>query len=142
MRWLMHLVCNQKSEGSIPFFSTMKKEFKVLYALGSGPGGQHKNRTYSCVTVIHIPTGLQEVCQETRSKIKNEKLATERLLKKLEKLREKEKHEQVNELRKKVIKDSKRVRTYNYKTNIVTDHRTGKRANLKKVLDGNLDLLK
>ena len=40
------------------------------------------------------------------------------------------------------IKDKKTLRTYNYPRNEVVDHSTGKRANLKKVMDGNLDLLK
>ena len=42
------------------------KDFKSDFKLGSGPGGQHKNRTQSCVVVTHIPTGLNERCQATR----------------------------------------------------------------------------
>ena len=39
------------------------------------------------------------------------------------------------------IKNPKIVRTYNFQRNEAKDHRTGNKANLKKVLDGNLGLL-
>lgn len=119
-----------------------KKDFKLTYTRGSGPGGQHKNKVESCVVATHIPTGIQERCEETRSKIKNEKLAIQRILAKLEQIEKNKKHESQNNLRKELILNNKPIRTYNYARNEVVDHRTGRRANLKKVLDGDLDLLK
>lgn len=113
--------------------------FKVETKMGSGPGGQHKNRTYSCAVITHIPTGLSEKCEETRYKNKNIELAYERLVKRLQKIALDAKMEELNEKRKAAIVTKGVIRTYNYQRNEVKDHRTSKVANLKKVLDGKLD---
>ena len=120
----------------------MPKEFKIIYTRGTGPGGQHKNKVETCVVIKHILTGMQEKCEDTRSRARNEKLAMERLLKRIKEKKEQEKLEKQNDLRKEQIKHKKTKRTYNYARNEVIDHETGKRANLKKVMDGNLGLLK
>lgn len=119
-----------------------KKDFKIIYTKGTGPGGQHKNKTETCVVITHLPTGMQEKCEDTRSKNRNEKIAMDRLLKKIEEAKELEKQEKQNKFRKEQINDNKPIRTYNFKRNEVVDHRTGKRANLEKVLNGDIDLLK
>jgi len=116
--------------------------YKVDITKGTGPGGQHKNKTLSCAVVTHIQSGLSEKCEETRSKIKNLELAYERLKKRLQKIAFDAKMEELNEKRKKAIEKNGTIRTYNFKGNVVKDHRTGKTADLKKVLDGNLDLIK
>lgn len=94
------------------------------------------------MVVTHIPTGIKEKCEDTRSKIKNEKLAIARILDRLERIENDQKHEKQNDLRKKLISNKKQIRTYNYQRDEVIDHRTGKRANLKRVLDGDINLLK
>jgi peptide chain release factor 1 len=118
------------------------KDFKIIYTRGSGPGGQHKNKVETCVVITHIPTGMTERCQDTRSRYQNEKLAMKRLQKKLD-----DHVESVMEGLRKLdrddrIKNPKVVRTYNFQRNEVKDHLTGKRANLKKVLDGNVELVR
>ena len=119
-----------------------KKDFEIQYTRGSGPGGQHRNKVETCVTIIHLPTGFREKCEDTRSKLKNKEIAMERLVARVKELEKNKKLEKQNELRKKIMEDKKAVRTYNFPRNEVVDTRTGKRANLKKVLDGDLDLLK
>lgn len=117
-------------------------EFKVVTTTGSGPGGQHKNRVQTAVSITHLPTGMQEKCEETRSQHKNKNLAMERLVKRIEEQKLQEQAKETNDTRKKQIQDVKTTRTYNYPRNQVIDHRTGKKANLEKVMKGNLDLLK
>ena len=119
-----------------------KNDFKITYTRGTGPGGQHKNKVETCVTIMHIPTGLKEKCEDTRSKEKNKEIAFERLLKKIEDLKQKEKNEKINEFRKKQIKENNVIRTYNFQRNEVVDYNTGKKADLKKVLNGDIGLLK
>lgn len=118
-----------------------KKDLKISVTRGSGPGGQHKNKVETCVTVTHTPTGLSERCQDTRSKIKNQKLAIERLERKLEKQKVNEKQEANNDARLERIKNPKRIKTYNFITQKVIDHRSKKMADLQKVMNGEIDLL-
>lgn len=117
------------------------KKYKVEYTRGTGAGGQHKNKVETCVTITHLPTGMKERCQDTRYKKKNYDLALERLNKRLEQRRKILAHTQQNNKRVETIKEAGVIRTYNYPRNQVKDHRTGKTADLKKFLNGSLELL-
>jgi peptide chain release factor len=50
----------------------------------SGAGGQHVNKVSSAIRATHIPSGISVVAMDSRSQHQNKKLATERLLQKLE----------------------------------------------------------
>ena len=115
-----------------------EKDLHIIYTKGSGPGGQHKNKVETCVVITHIPTGLQERCQDTRSKIKNTELAKQRLNKKIISTQEKQLQETKNNKRIELIKNQKVVRTYNYNRNEVYDHRTKSKHDLKRFLKGEL----
>lgn len=118
-----------------------KKDYKIEYTRGTGAGGQHKNKVETCVTITHLPTSMSERCQDTRYKKRNYEIALERLNKRIVEKNRLQKHIEQNKERVKAIEDSGVIRTYNYKRNEVKDHRTGKTADLKKFLDGNLKLL-
>jgi peptide chain release factor 1 len=119
-----------------------KKIYKIEYTKGSGPGGQHKNKVESCVVITHIPSGLQEKCEDSRSKIQNEKIAFERLNKRLDEIKIKVKKEKLNDERKNAIEKNGRIRTYNFIRGEVEDHRTKKKAPIEDVLNGKIELLK
>jgi len=69
----------------------LKKEVQIDYFKSSGPGGQHKNKTMSCVRLFHKPTGIRVVATESRSQIRNRTLAFKRLQVKLMELNIEEK---------------------------------------------------
>ena len=47
--------------------------------IASGPGGQHRNRTYSAVRLTHVPTGVMVTGEERRSQHENKQKALGRL---------------------------------------------------------------
>ncbi|MCB1229435.1 MAG: peptide chain release factor-like protein [Verrucomicrobiae bacterium] len=51
---------------------------------GSGPGGQKINKTSSCVSLTHGPSGIEIQCQESRSQSTNRYLARVRLCDRIE----------------------------------------------------------
>ncbi len=62
-------------------------DFDESFARSSGPGGQNVNKVSTAVTLTHKPTGLSVTVQDSRSQSWNRRLARERLLDQLEKLR-------------------------------------------------------
>src|ERR1700741_3353186 len=54
------------------------------FVRSSGAGGQHVNKTASCVQLLHRPTGIQVKCQQDRSQSINRYLARRLLLEKIE----------------------------------------------------------
>jgi protein subunit release factor A len=120
----------------------MKDEFKVRYSRGSGPGGQRKNKVETCVEIIHIPTRFKEICQQTPSRARNYKIAMERLERRIVEHELEQKRQRQNELRIRLMDSATVIRTYNFKRGVVKDHRSGKEAPLKDVLNGKIDLLR
>lgn len=48
-----------------------------------GPGGQHRNRVETLVTVVHTPTGVEAHAGERRSQVENKQMAVWRLRERL-----------------------------------------------------------
>ena len=59
---------------------------EVRFVRGSGPGGQHRNKTETGVQILHPPTGLVASATERRSQTQNKAVALERLIDKLRQL--------------------------------------------------------
>jgi len=120
-------------------------DFKIDITKGSGPGGQHRNKVETCVKITHVSTGITETCQDTRSKIKNLELAKRRIVDKLNVMVDDHRKHVVNTDRRNQINNGERTfrrRTYDFKSKVVTDHISGKKAPLSRVLDGFIELLR
>ncbi len=60
------------------------QDIEERFVRSSGPGGQHVNKTSSCVQLVHRPTGIRVKCQQQRSQALNRFLARRLLLDKIE----------------------------------------------------------
>jgi len=120
-----------------------KEDFRIETTMGSGPGGQHRNKTLSAIKITHIPTGLTAYSAE-RSQHRNRETAMAVLLARLRAKDGLQKHEDVNADRAAQIRDmgrGTRVRTYNFIHDRVSDERCKKKFRTKDIMDGKLELI-
>lgn len=106
---------------------------------GSGPGGQHRNKTESAVQVTHIPSGLSVRCESERSQHQNKESALELLRARLWELKTKELTDKRTNARKEMIGSGMRGdkrRTIRFQDGQVVDHITGRKWRLKDYLRG------
>ena len=61
-----------------------EKDLVEKFILGSGRGGQKRNKTSSCVYLRHVPTGIEIKCQRERSRAVNRYLARQELCNRIE----------------------------------------------------------
>jgi len=77
-------MANDKTEpDQVPDLEELDKEVELTVYQASGPGGQHRNRTYSAVRLKHLPTGIVVTAADSRSQLRNRKIAFERLARRL-----------------------------------------------------------
>lgn len=121
-------------------------EIDYSYCIGTGPGGQHRQKTASCVRAKHRPTGVTVVI-DGRNQHQNKRLATRILAAKVREQFEAVRHAKENSYRKRQWGGggrSDKIRTYNFIESRAVDHSTGaKTTNVKDVIGkGRFDLLK
>jgi peptide chain release factor 1 len=110
-----------------------KRDITIERITGSGPGGQHRNKTASCVRVTHNPSGIQ-VCIDGRYQHKNLAVAMRELERRIAAAKQGRKDAERKSRRDHAIKNEITIRTYDFKLGLAFDHRTGKKAPLKQVL--------
>jgi peptide chain release factor 1 len=118
-------------------------EVSIIYTKDSGPGGQHRNKTESCVVMTHLATGIK-VKEAGKDQHKNKREAFKKISKKVNHFY-KTGHieEEVEERREQIgtgFRGDKK-RTYRVMDDSVIDHQTGKSCSFKKFMKGNLELL-
>src|ERR1700681_785456 len=59
-------------------------DIEESFVRSSGAGGQHVNKTSSCVQLLHRPTGIMVKCQQERSQAMNRFFARRLLLEKIQ----------------------------------------------------------
>ena len=60
-----------------------ESDIRENFILSSGKGGQHVNKTATCVHLVHLPTGLEVKCMRERSQAMNRFFARRELLEKI-----------------------------------------------------------
>ena len=109
----------------------------------SGAGGQHINKTSSAIRITHLATNIVVQCQNERSQLQNKETAMRMLRGKLLELQEREREEQMNQIKgeMKKIEWGSQIRSYVFQPyTLVKDHRTGaENGNIQAVMDGELE---
>ncbi len=108
--------------------SIREEDLDETFILGSGSGGQKVNKTNSCVSLKHLPSGIVIKCQQERSREMNRYYARQRLCEKIDFLKQQEKSRR-EQAREKIRRQKKR-RTRRMKENMLENKR--RQAKLKK----------
>ncbi len=91
------------------------KESDILerFVRSQGHGGQHVNKTSTCVYLKHVPTGIEVKCQQERSQSMNRFFARRILIKKIENMilgKESDEQQRIEKMRRQKRKRSKRAK--------------------------------
>jgi|HubBroStandDraft_6_1064221.scaffolds.fasta_scaffold150609_2 peptide chain release factor 2 len=115
-----------------------ERDVRMDFLRGSGPGGQHRNKTSTGVRMVHVPTGVVATCLNGRSQWQNRQSAMTVL------------RSRVAALPMGTVVEGRwegqwghQIRTYTLApTRLAKDHRSGKQTgSVDRVLDGDLSLL-
>eukprot|EP00116_Pleurobrachia_bachei_P005009 sb/3465271/ len=104
------------------------EDVEISFTTGTGPGGQFVNRRRSRCQLHHIPSGIRISCEEERDAAANKTRAMEILSDMLLRKMISDKEGRMRDSRKSQSLQGDRadkIRTYNYKSNRVVDHRYG-----------------
>lgn len=110
---------------------------------GSGAGGQHRNKNWTGIRCIHIPTGTKQE-RTTKSQHNNKQNALIGVNKILDEMISKEKNSQISVDRKSKVGSGMRgdkIRTYRFQDDRVIDHNSRRTAKASKVMRGHFNLL-
>ena len=131
--------------------SVSPKEIKIdprdldwKFTRGTGPGGQHKNKTDSCVNLTHIPTGIK-VKVDGRSQWSNKEVALTVLRNRIKAKNKSAYISKMSAIRKQQAGSGMRgdkVRTIRIRDDIVVDHELNRRISYKKYRRGDLSGLR
>lgn len=111
-----------------------QRDVDITTTRGTGPGGQNRNKTDSCVIAVHRPSGMTVRIDNERSQHQNKAMAFKVLAARLyEAERDKVAAEREKDRRQQVGTGMRgdKVRTYRTQDDQVNDHRTGQRWRLQ-----------
>lgn len=123
-----------------PKFALAERDIKVFRTMDSGPGGQNRNKTESCIVLRHLPTGI-EAKSATKSQHRNLAMARQMLEARVAAFHADKAKAAETDSRRAMIGSGMRgdkIRTYRVRDDQVTDHRSGSKMRLQDILDGRL----
>lgn len=116
-------------------------DFKIEWYSGTGCGGQNRNKVQNSARVTHLPTGLIETSQ-TRSRKSSLQNALCAINSTLDQMMYGDSHASTSQKRKEQVGSGMRgdkIRTYRLQDNTTVDHRSEKRVQTSKILNGYFD---
>ena len=106
-------------------------DLEEKFIRGSGSGGQKINKTSSCVSLVHLPSGFTIKCQRERSRELNRVLAREELCERLESAA-REKKEARQQLREKKRRQKRRPSLRARARNVTRKRQHGQKKDLRR----------
>lgn len=141
---VLPLYKESSSNGNALPFLIASGDVEIITQRGHGKGGQHQNKVESAVRAIHKPSGIA-VFINGRDQYRNKQLALEILSARVKEMEDEKRHAGVAKIKAEQIGSGSRsgkIRTYNFISSVVIDHRTGvKCGRLDAVMKGRFDLL-
>lgn len=123
--------------------SVRREDVDMRFTRDRGPGGQHKNKTESCVVLTHRPTGIA-VKVDGRDQHSNRRQAFEELERRVQGQAVTRAHRELSALVAGQVGSGQRgdkVRTYREQDGRATDHRNGMSMELRNLRSGALPSL-
>lgn len=117
------------------------RDVEETFTRGSGKGGQHRNKTDTCVVLKHLPTGIQVRVDGGRSQHVNRETALGVLRARLREAGTERASKNRNARRRRQVGSgmrSDKVRTVALQRDTVTDHQTGRSMRAKTYLKGHI----
>ena len=120
-----------------------EQDLKIEWYSGTGAGGQHRNKHQNSCRITHIPSGVVATAQ-TRSRQNSQIQAMQAIQSEVDNSAKRCYNNSIASNRKQQVGSGMRgdkIRTYRFQDDRVQDHISGKITSVKKVMNGNFDLL-
>jgi len=119
-------------------FTVSIKDCEQQFFRSGGKGGQNQNCRDTGVRIIHHPSGARGEARDERSQEQNRRLAFKRMAESKEFQYWAEQQAITTKYENTPME---KIRSYNFNRGEVLDHRTGIKAPLERVLNGEIELL-